>query len=443
LKVPVAPPDAVPIFEKLAREGRLTELLGQTFPGALSREYLPWDKLRHRKPPLGLAPEEWWAATRIARRSLERPIELLRAVGGKPFTYALPDALLAAIDEVTRSASGNIAISEQVTSPATRYRYVVSSLIEEAITSSQLEGASTTRRVAKDMIRTGRPPRDRSEQMIYNNYLAMQRIVELQHERMTPDLVCEIHRIVTEGTLDNPNAAGVIQSDEGERVSVWDGDQLLHRPPPVGELQDRLERLCEFANGAPDGAYIPPVLRAIAVHFMVGYDHYFEDGNGRTARALFYWSMLKQGYWLTEFLTISRTLKRAPAQYARSFLLTEQDDGDLTHFFLYQINVILRAIRDLREYLMKKADELREVQRSMKALPGEYNHRQLALLQHAIRTPDAVFTAESHARSHNVSTETARQDLMALEEKGLVYRFKIGKRFAWTPLSDLSTRLTT
>ena len=68
-----------------------------------------------------------------------------------------------------------------------------------------------------------------------------------------------------------------------------------------------------------------PVLRATlpAIHFMVGYDHYFEDGNGRTARAFFYWSMLRQGYWLAEFLSISRVLRAAPARYARSFLLTE------------------------------------------------------------------------------------------------------------------------
>jgi Fic family protein len=63
---------------------------------------------------------------------------------------------------------------------------------------------------------------------------------------------------------------------------------------------------------------------------MLGYEHPFEDGNGRTARALFYWSMLNQGFWLTEFLTVSKILRKAPAKYARSFLYTEQDSNDLT-----------------------------------------------------------------------------------------------------------------
>lgn len=256
----------------------------------MTEEYLPWDKFRHRTPPDHLTVEEWWLRTRWARRSVQRPVAALLDKSGASFKYTLPDSLLQLNDKVTRGASGQIAISEQVTNAATRDRYVISSLIEEAITSSQLEGAATSRRVAKDMIRSGREPSDRSERMIYNNYIAMRRIIELRDTDMTPDLVCEIHRIVTDRTLDNPDAPGVIQFDDAERIAVWgDGNQLLHRPPVVAELPDRLVRLCNFANGKEDATYIPPALRAVAIHFMMGYDHYFEDGNGRTARALFYW----------------------------------------------------------------------------------------------------------------------------------------------------------
>jgi Fic family protein len=259
---------------------------------------------------------------------------------------------------------------------------------------------------------------------------------------MTPDLVCEIHRIVTDGTLDTPESAGRIQDDDADRIAVWgDGDQLLHRPPVVAELPDRLERLCAFANGEGDEAYLSPVLRAIAVHFMMGYDHYFEDGNGRTARALFYWTMLRNGYWLTEFLAISRILKQAPSKYAQSFLLTEQDDGDLTHFFIYHLNVITRAIDELHGYLAVKAEELRGLQRAINATPGEFNHRQLAVLEHATRHPDAVYTVDSHARSHHASGQTARNDLADLEKRGLLRRSKQGRRFAWVPAVDLADRL--
>lgn len=440
MKVPAPPPSTDALWAELSPDRLVAVLTGRE--SAMTGAYLSWDKLRFKTPPDGLTTDEWWLSTRLARKSVERPIPELLDKSGEPFTYTLPDALLRLNDAVTRGASGRITISAQVTDSATRDRYIVSSLIEEAITSSQLEGAATSRRVAKEMLRTGRRPKDIGEQMILNNYRAMRRIVEIHEREFTPELVCEVHRIVTEGTLENPAAAGSIQSDDEVRVSVWgDGDQLLHRPPPVAELSERLRRLCDFANGRDSGAYVPPALRAIAIHFMMGYDHYFEDGNGRTARALFYWAMLRQGFWLTEFLTISRILKRAPAQYARSFLLTEQDDGDLTYFFLYQLKVFSRAIDDLHRYLARKADELREVQRHIRATPGEYNHRQLALLEHAVKNPSALYTVASHSRSHNVSGQSARNDFAALEERGLLRRAKVGKRFAWTPAADLAERL--
>jgi Fic family protein len=210
----------------------------------------------------------------------------------------------------------------------------------------------------------------------------------------------------------------------------------------VAELEWRLERLCAFANESSDAAaYMPAVLRAVAVHFMVGYDHYFEDGNGRTARALFYWLMLRNGYWLTEFLTISRILKKAPARYGQAYLHTEQDDGDLTYFFIHQLGVITRAINELHEYLAIKARELREISQVIKARPGEYNYRQLALLENACREMGAAYTIRSHARSHRVSGETARHDLMDLERRGLLARSKAGRQFSWTAVADIQERL--
>jgi len=442
VKTPAQPPP-LPPSDGLAAV--LERALGAAIAPAVvdsAGGYLPWDKVRFKTPPEGLTHEEWWIWIKLARRANYRAISTLLNVRDQPFVYALPDEVLRATDAIARNASGQITISEQVTDSDTRDRYVVSSLIEEAITSSQLEGAATSHREAKDMLRTGRPPRDHSERMILNNYWAMEHIRELKDQPLTPELVLELHRIVTDGTLENPEYAGRLQDDDAQRVAVWgDGEQLLHRPPPVAELSARLQALCAFANDTSGSPYLPPVLRALTIHFMVGYDHYFEDGNGRTARALFYWSMLRQGYWLAEFLSISRVLRAAPARYARSFLLTEQDDGDLTHFFIYHLGVVERAIADLHAYLARKADEMRSVQSRLRAMRGEYNHRQLALLDYALRSPGEHFTVRSHSRSHRVSGETARQDLQALEHQGLLDRFKISKQFAWRPAPDLPRRL--
>jgi Fic family protein len=438
---PATPPSFADLLGKLTSDPeRFTELVAHFPRTGPSHRYLPWDEFRRRPAPEGISHEEWWFVVKLARQSMRRRLPLTDK-DGRDFTYALPDEVLRGIEAVNRDASGHIAISEQVTNPATRDRYLVSSLIEEAITSSQLEGAATTRRVAKEMIRSGRPPQTRDERMILNNYSAMRHIGDLRTQRLSPELIYEIHRIVTEDTLDDPTASGRCQSPDEERVGVWDGDQLLHEPPPAATLPARLQVLCDFANDETGSEYVPPVVRAITLHFMLGYDHPFQDGNGRTARALFYWAMLNRGYWLTEFLSISRILKAAPAQYARSFLHTEQDDNDLTYFILYQLQVIQRSILELHNYLDRKIRDLQEIRRNLASMPGAFNHRQLVVLQHAMSNSDAQYTVQSHMNSHRVVHETARKDLLELQHRGLLERHRFGKAFVWVPAPDLSVLL--
>ena len=279
--------------------------------------------------------------------------------------------------------------------------------------------------------------------MIVNNYRGLQFIRESLGDELTPDGVLALQRILTEGTLDNPEAAGQLQTPDDDRVAVYDrvDGELIHKPPPAEQLPQRMEVMCAFANGAIDpGRFIHPVIRSTLLHFWLAYDHPFEDGNGRTARALFYWSMRKHGYWLTEYLSISRILRQAPAQYTRAFLLTETDELDTTYFTIYQLQVICRAVDELHSYLERKVKEVREVEKLMKG-SDSFNHRQLALLSNAIRNPGRTYDFRTHAGSHNVTHETARADLSQLMKEGLLVRRKQGKRYLFTPASDLAGKL--
>lgn len=173
--------------------------------------------------------------------------------------------------------------------------------------------------------------------------------------------------------------------------------------------------MCRFANGEVDDGFVHPVVRAILIHLWLAYDHPFEDGNGRTARMLFYWSLLNQGYWLAEFVSISRILLQAPARYARSFLLTETDDLDATYVLHYQLEVARRAVEDLHTYLDKTVNEMNQVEAALRADSG-LNHRQVALLGHALRHPGHGYTFDSHKVSHRVAYQTARTDLLGLAD---------------------------
>jgi Fic family protein len=440
LKKPVVAPSFDALLDDTAAD-RIVAILTHPQVGAsIGGRYCHWDSLRHREPPAGLSHEEWWLGVKFARSKMLQSTEL-QDVLGRPFAIAMVGPLLAGLRHVDQHTSGRITVSEQVTNPDTRRTYLVNSLIEEAITSSQLEGATTSRRVAKEMLRSGRRPKNRSERMIVNNYRAMNYVRDHRASELTTEMVLELHRIVTEGTLDDPSAAGRLQTPDEERIGVYDDEgELLHAPPPAAELPERLERMCAFANeGDEDDAFLHPVLRSIILHFWLGHDHPFEDGNGRTARALFYWSMLRRGYWLTEYLTISTILKQAPAKYARSFLYTEQDGNDLTYFALYQLQVVRRAIDGLNSYLARKMEEVRGTERLLR--DTDLNHRQIALLTHALRTPGASYTFRGHAASHAVVYQSARNDLLDLERRGLLIKRKLGRSFSFFIVDDLSDRL--
>lgn len=439
MKVPLEAPVFHDLIEEIESD-KMRQIFSSGIKPCQNGKYLHWDELRHRRPPKELSHKEWWFGIMLSRVNMAHPLPL-KDGDGHAFTYSMPDPVLERVHKIDQRASGRIEISELVTNPSTRDRYIVSSLMEEAITSSQLEGATTSRLVAREMIASGRAPRNKSERMILNNYHAMEFVREHQREKITPDLISELHTIVTDRTLDDPRDAGRLQSPGEKRVQVISlQEEVLHTPPPAEQLTERMEALCRFANGEEPEGFLFPVIRAVIVHFWLAYDHPFVDGNGRTARALFYWTMLRHGYWLAEYLTISKILTNAPSQYARSFLHTETDSRDTTYFVLYNLRIIIRAIEELHQYLRRKMAEVQRIESLIKN-KTEFNRRQLDLLGHALKTPGAIYTVESHRSTHSVTKQTARTDLQKLEKREILMRGTLGKAYYFISPEDLPDRL--
>lgn len=449
MKIPVSPPDIDIILHSVAEGGVdvLRRLLGDVSPVDPKGRYLHWDKLRHLAPPEGTSSEEWWFGTKAARRNLYASLPLQDKQGG-PFQFATPDLVLRELHWLDRYAAGNIQSNEAIINAQTRNTYLIRSLIEEAINSSQLEGASTTRDVAKEMIRQDRKPKDKSEQMILNNYHAMQFVRDIKNESLTPSMVFELHRLLTLHTLDD--AVGRLRTAT-DNIHVVDRvtQEYLHTPPPAEQLSARIQALCDFANRESgldsDGSFLHPVIKAITLHFMLAYDHPFCDGNGRTARALFYWSMARQGYWLMEFVSISRVIKMAPAKYALAFLYTETDDNDLTYFLIHQLKVIHQAVDALHVFLDQKMQGVNEAEQLLvdnPRLKGKLNFRQLALLRHALKHPRFSYVVQEHQQSHGISYDVARKDLLQMADTlKLLVKTRQGKRYYFVVPNDLEQRI--
>lgn len=444
MKIPATPPSFGQLIQ--ANSGPvLSKILGKQIGPDVDGVYEHWDHLRHLTPPTGLTVEQWWLAIRFARLSMARSLPLLDKEH-EEFRVSITSAMQRKLHFIDREAAGAIMGVDDVDPDTIKRRYLMRSLIEEAMTSSQLEGASTTTQVAKEMLSTGRQPRDRSEQMIFNNFAMMQDLQKRSDRQLTPDMIFEMHRTLMRDAMDDPSQTGRLRTSQDNVIVQDKGDPTitLHVPPPASELPERLQRLCDFANATDDGNFLHPVVRAIAIHFHVGYDHPFCDGNGRTARALFYWSMLRSGYWLTQFISISSVLKKAPGQYVRSYLYSETDSSDMSYFTSHQLGVIEQAVNSLRQYLARKAKERRQAESLLR--PGSsigalLNHRQRALLLNAVRHPDSAYDISGHQSSHRVTYPTARADLLGLEGLGLLAKIRRGKAFLFVPAPDLAKRL--
>jgi Fic family protein len=326
--------------------------------------------------------------------------------------------------------------------PEARTRFLIRSLMDEAIESSIIEGAATTRELAIELLRSGRPPVTKDERMVANNYAAMLQIKGWLDRPLSSGMLCELQKTLTQSTLRSEDQAGRFRrADEPIAVTDERTGETIFTPPPAGELSKRIEALCRFANDPHAGPeFIHPVVKACILHFMVGYEHPFVDGNGRTARAVFHWFALRNGYRVFEFMAISQLIRAAIAKYPQAYVDSELDDGDLTYFILYKLGIVTRSLERLSEHI---TEEEAKIERSLRLvrLDRHLNLRQRLLLEHALRHPKTIYTAKSHANSNNITAMTARTDLEYLRKRKLFGTYKVGRAVQYILSPELPRRL--
>lgn len=389
-----------------------------------NESYVHWDKLRRLEIPKNIKPEYIWVLIKLFRSEKYSPLKF----NGFTFRYILLSDTLRKLHFLDKEAAGNIQIEDRVITRQGQEKYIISSLMEEAIASSQLEGAATTRKVAKEMLRQNRKPRTYDEKMILNGYLTLKWILEKKEEKLTKEFLLEIQKSITNDTLKNKEDEGKFR--DSNEVVVGDGidvDKIYHTPPDYKQILPLIEELCNFAN-KDDDEFIHPVIKAIFLHFLIGYIHPFNDGNGRTARALFYWYVISKGYWLFEYTPISRKILSSRVRYGLSYLYTEKDDNDLTYFIEYNILAIYEALLDMQEYIKRKQQEQKEANMMTYELK-DINFRQASILKEFMKSKDKYFTIKEFQESYHIAYDTARNDLLYLTGKGYIVMKKLKNKF--------------
>ncbi len=411
--------------------------------------YLHWDEFKWRVEK-GDDEVAAWTATKLSRKGIAKNLVTLQAEGDRYFSYCVPNSLAAKLHSIDRMTGGGRKISDGLLiSTDEKNKYLVKSLMmEEAITSAQLEGASTTREIAREMLQKGLQPTDKSQQMILNNYLLMKKVLEKKDEDLSIEFLLELHTIATHQAIENNAVPGELRQHDNIVITNLYNENPF-RPPAADTLLSRLTHLCDFANNdhsdKDPNNFIHPIVKAIILHFTIGYIHPFGDGNGRTARAIFYWSTLKSGYWLFEYVSISKLIQEKRGDYDKSFLYTETDDFDITYFIYNQVETIIKAVQLLNEYVDKKQNNLYEFMDWMNKSPRsrKLKREQLEILKEAVRDPGREFTAKQMSDDFGITSNTARKYLNELVDLDLLVQSikKIGKAVVYLAPANLKSKL--
>jgi len=386
---------------------------------SVNDHYEYWDKAKYKALPPGFTPEDLWRFVVADRRT-----KIVQVWPKYHVHFSLTGMMQQQCHQYDMNFGGSWGAGSLIQDEH-RERYLVSSLMEEAISSSQMEGAATTRRVAKDMLRRHATPRDRSQQMIVNNYQTIRFIVEHKQEPLTTEMLLHIHHLMTDRTMERPEDAGQFRKNDDVVVENAITHDIVHRPPSYRDIPQFVDDLCSFFNASQPPTFIHPIIRGIVIHFMLAYMHPFVDGNGRTSRALFYWYMLREGYWLTEYLSISRIIYRSKNSYEKAFLCSEADGMDIGYFVAYHLRVLGLAFRDLQSYLQRKIEE-REAAAAYLSIPG-LNERQAEMIRMYADNPGAMYTVREFQARFQVTPTTIKSDLKQLMKMGIVRQIPLNK----------------
>lgn len=438
MKLPEPPPSKNELDFKQMMDLLNNKTVNETLGQIDNQKYPYWEDFKYLTAHLGFDTKMLWGYNKVLRSKSHTRLTLCEKPNFK-FKYSSTASVLQSLHEFDMNLGGILEGAATIPSED-KNRFLISSIMEEAIASSQLEGAVTTREVAKEMLKSERKPRNESERMILNNYLTIKKIIELKNRKLSKELILEIHALISKGTLENAANEGAWRTNNNVNVVDSASGTVVYTPPAYTEIDELMDAFCKFANHeSQKEGFIHPIVKAIILHFLIGYIHPFVDGNGRTARAIFYWYLISKGYWLIEYISLSRIIIKSPIKYARAYLHTEYDENDLTYFILYNLRAMRLAMHDLQEYIKRKIEEKKSLYTLIRF--ENINQRQAEILKSLINYSDKALTIKEVQNQFGVVYQTARTDLMGLTALGYLIEKIKGKQNLYFKSPEFNSKM--
>ncbi|MDF7671277.1 Fic family protein [Orbaceae bacterium ESL0721] len=403
-------------------------------------DYIPFDKFQYYVPK-HLNKTVAWQVLKLIRVGKRRTLfKLDKKDKDTLLSYVLTPTMQKAILETERNTTtAELQYKLREIDEDLYIKYLLEDLIkDESISSSQLEGAATTTLDAKRMLRNKNAPRTLDEKMIVGNFQMMSFAWKNRDKPLSIDFIKKLHKVGVANIDDEKYSPGQFREDKDKVVIADYDNNIIHTPPNIAELNQQLTTLIEWANQNHNDInhknYIHPLIKAMVLHFCIGYEHPFKDGNGRVARALFYWFMFKNQYAAFRYIAISTLLKNSAIKYGKSYVHTEMDDMDLTYFIEYQCKIVIRGIDKFKEIYSKAVIDIQNFNQYIKELGllEKLSEKQQILFNIAHSKIMTDFTATDVAQRFECSYNTAVKMLNGLVDLNLFRKSKLGRETIYT-----------
>ncbi len=179
-----------------------------------------------------------------------------------------------------------------------------------------------------------------TEKAVFNYLACLRYIQKHKKERLfTHDKICKLHRIIGEGAVEH-GPVGAYRSIQNYIVDAT--GSVVYTPPAPEKVPGYMKELLDWIN--QESKTQLPVISSGIIHYRFVEIHPFVDGNGRVARALGVWELLRQNFDTLHIFTIDDLIYEHKRAYYTSLRTVRDSKGDLTKWLEFYLEIVAESL---------------------------------------------------------------------------------------------------
>jgi Fic family protein len=304
-------------------------------------------------------------------------------------------------------------------------------MISEALKTSAIEGEMLSREDVRSsfmkkmgLAKTGAYIKDKRAENVASLMLEVRNNFQA---RLSEKLLKDWHAMLFSNSK-YVNAGVYRKSEEAMQiVSGAAGKEKVHfEAPPSERVPEEMKNFVKWYNSfKTDGNYLKIIIKAAVTHIYFESIHPFEDGNGRTGRALIE-KCLSESLGKQVIMSISQTIEKNRAQYYAE-LQKAQKTLEIDGWLLYFSQLLIDAQQDALDVLYFSVKKAQFFDRCGKLM----NERQIKAINRMLEAGKDGFeggmTTKKYISIARTTKSTATRDLQELAEQGILTQHLAGR----------------